>query len=173
MSLQFSRRSFLKYSALTAVAVAGSGLFTGCSWFDPDTPVTQGAGSMTVLKVTAAMGTYDETAKTYTAPDITGTKVTFPLKITNGRSHALCINPKNFYVTVTDTAGTSTTYGSSSVTLDDGKLYHTNLKTDRSVEGTLSVQLKSALKSGETITLTYLPDIEYNEYSMSWVLTRS
>ena len=31
MSLTFSRRSFLKYTAVAAVAVAGSSLFTGCS----------------------------------------------------------------------------------------------------------------------------------------------
>ena len=30
MSYTFSRRDFLKYSALTAVAVAGAGLLTGC-----------------------------------------------------------------------------------------------------------------------------------------------
>ena len=31
MTGEFSRRSFLKYTALTAVAVAGSSLLTGCS----------------------------------------------------------------------------------------------------------------------------------------------
>ena len=31
MSLTFSRRSFLKYTAVAAVAVAGSSMFTGCS----------------------------------------------------------------------------------------------------------------------------------------------
>ena len=30
MTGEFSRRSFLKYTALTAVAVAGSSLLTGC-----------------------------------------------------------------------------------------------------------------------------------------------
>ena len=30
MSLEFNRRSFLKYSAAAAVAVAGSSLLTGC-----------------------------------------------------------------------------------------------------------------------------------------------
>lgn len=31
MSYTFSRRDFMKYTALTAVAVAGAGMFTGCS----------------------------------------------------------------------------------------------------------------------------------------------
>ena len=37
MSYTFSRRDFLKYSALTAVAVAGAGLLTGCEIQDPTT----------------------------------------------------------------------------------------------------------------------------------------
>ena len=35
MTGEFSRRSFLKYTALTAVAVAGSSLLTGCSGYAP------------------------------------------------------------------------------------------------------------------------------------------
>ena len=34
MSLAFSRRSFLKYSAVAAVAVAGASLFSGCDQTD-------------------------------------------------------------------------------------------------------------------------------------------
>lgn len=32
MSYTFSRRDFMKYTAVAAVAVAGSSMFTGCSW---------------------------------------------------------------------------------------------------------------------------------------------
>ena len=39
MSYTFSRRDFLKYSAMTAVAVAGAGLLTGCEIQDPNNPV--------------------------------------------------------------------------------------------------------------------------------------
>ena len=38
MSYTFSRRDFMKYSALTAVAVAGSSMFTGCSSGNPNQP---------------------------------------------------------------------------------------------------------------------------------------
>lgn len=38
MSLEFSRRSFMKLTALTAVAVAGSSLLSGCS--DSDSAIT-------------------------------------------------------------------------------------------------------------------------------------
>ena len=39
MSYTFSRRAFLKYSAATAVAVAGAGLLGGCEYQDPRNPV--------------------------------------------------------------------------------------------------------------------------------------
>ena len=39
MSYTFSRRDFLKYSALTVVAVAGAGMLSGCEIQDPNNPV--------------------------------------------------------------------------------------------------------------------------------------
>ena len=38
MSYTFSRRDFMKYSAVAAVAVAGSSMFTGCSTTNPNRP---------------------------------------------------------------------------------------------------------------------------------------
>ena len=39
MSYTFSRRDFMKYSAVAAVAVAGSSMFTGCGSFsNPNRP---------------------------------------------------------------------------------------------------------------------------------------
>ena len=53
MTGEFSRRSFLKYTALTAVAVAGSSLLTGCSGY---APVQHAVGtSNTVLKVVSTL----------------------------------------------------------------------------------------------------------------------
>ena len=37
MSYTFSRRDFMKYTALTAVAIAGSGMLTGC--YTPNSPI--------------------------------------------------------------------------------------------------------------------------------------
>ena len=41
MSYTFSRRAFLKYSAATAVAVAGASLLGGCEYQDPQNPVSK------------------------------------------------------------------------------------------------------------------------------------
>lgn len=61
MSLAFSRRSFLKYSAVAAVAVAGASLFSGCDQTDTKNLYCDGAGSITVLQVKAVMGTMTKT----------------------------------------------------------------------------------------------------------------
>ena len=44
MSYTFSRRDFMKYTALTAVAIAGSGMLTGCS--NPNRPVGKAGDNM-------------------------------------------------------------------------------------------------------------------------------
>lgn len=47
MSYTFSRRDFMKYSALTAVAVAGSSLLTGCS--DPNQPTGKTGDKLKII----------------------------------------------------------------------------------------------------------------------------
>lgn len=55
MSYTFSRRDFLKYSAMTAVAVAGAGLLTGCEIQDPNNPVIKMLGYGTTLSTTGGL----------------------------------------------------------------------------------------------------------------------
>lgn len=47
MSYTFSRRNFMKYTALTAVAVAGAGLFTGCS--NPNQPTGKAGATLSII----------------------------------------------------------------------------------------------------------------------------
>ena len=88
MTGEFSRRSFLKYTALTAVAVAGSSLLTGCSGYAPVQTTVH--SSNTVLKVVSTLEqvTYDK--KT----NITS----FRLVVKNGRKNALEVTKANFAV---------------------------------------------------------------------------
>ena len=78
MSLAFSRRSFLKYSAVAAVAVAGASLFSGCDQTDTKNLYCDGAGSITVLQINAVLGTYDNDAKKYEDIDLTGASISSP-----------------------------------------------------------------------------------------------
>lgn len=177
MSFAFSRRSFLKYTAVAAVAVAGASLFTGCKIDTSDSynALRTTPGELTVLQVTAAMGTYDEASKSYTGPDgVTGTTITFPFKITNGRANPIYVNPNNFKATVLDAEGKVilAKYTASNGLSLEPSLCDTNLKKDASVSGKVKVTLDATLKAGQSIVLTYCPDLQYNEYSLNWKTTR-
>lgn len=170
MSFEFSRRNFMKYTAVAAVALAGASLFTGCkNSGDSYNLLKEGAGELTVLQVTAAMGKYDDKSKKYTAPDITGTTIKFPMKITNNRTNPIYVTPDNFKVVVTSSDGK--TVKKYSVTIEDA-LKDTNLKKGSSVSGKVTAQGVD-LKEGDVVVLTYCPDLQYNEYSLNWKLTVS
>lgn len=175
MSFAFSRRSFLKYTAVAAVAVAGASLFTGCKIDTSDSynALRTTPGELTVLQVTAAMGTYVEASKSYTAPVVTDTTIAFPFKITNGRANPIYVNPNNFKATVLDAEGkVIAKYTASNGLSLEPSLCDTNLKKDASVSGNVNLTLDAALEPGQSIVLTYCPDLQYNEYSLNWKTTR-
>lgn len=153
MTGEFSRRSFLKYTALTAVAVAGSSLLTGCSGY---APVQHAPGtSNTVLKVVSTLEQVECTA----------TSTTFKLVVTNGRNNALEVTKANFAVKA------------------EGYLAYQNDKLQVIYPDSLSHQVKqgetftyyvkakglNALTDGP-VTLTYYPDLQYSEFSANWEL---
>ena len=176
MSFAFSRRSFLKYTAVAAVAVAGASLFTGCKIDTSDSynALRTTPGELTVLQVTAAMGTYVEASKSYTAPDVTGPTIAFPFKITNGRANPIYVTPNNFKATVLNAKDeVITKYTASNGLTLDATLCDTNLKKDASVSGNVKVTLGAALEPGQSIVLTYCPDLQYNEYSLNCKTTRA
>ena len=156
MTGEFYRRSFLKYTALTAVAVAGSSLLTGCSGY---APVQHAPGtSNTVLKVVSTLDRveYDEDTNT----------TLFRLVVTNGRVNALELTKANFAVKA------------------DGYLAYQNNKLAVTSPDALSHQVKqgetvtyhvrakglNALTDGP-VTLTFYPDLQYSEFNANWELT--
>ncbi len=155
MTGEFSRRSFLKYTALTAVAVAGSSLLTGCSGY---APVQHAPGtSNTVLKVVSTLDWVE-----YKEDDNT---TLFRLVVTNGRKNALEVTKANFAVKA------------------EGYLAYQNDKLQVIYPDSLSHQVKqgetftyyvkakglNALTDGP-VTLTYYPDLQYSEFSANWEL---
>lgn len=176
MSFAFSRRSFLKYTAVAAVAVAGASLFTGCKIDTSDSynALRTTPGELTVLQVTAAMGTYVEASKSYTGPKVTTDTrtIAFPFKITNGRANPIYVTPNNFKATVLNAKDeVIAKYTASNGLTLDPSLCDTNLKKDASVSGHVNLTLKPALEAGQSIVLTYCPDLQYNEYSLNWKTT--
>lgn len=97
MSYTFSRRDFLKYSALTAVAVAGAGLLTGCEIQDPNNPVIKKLGYGTTLGTTGGL------LKSVDLDDKAGV---FTFVVKNNSDAPLRMNPNViFTVKVLDAAG--------------------------------------------------------------------
>ena len=155
MTGEFSRRSFLKYTALTAVAVAGSSLLTGCSGYAP--VQTTVPSSNTVLKVVTKLEQVEY--------DAANTTTIFKLTVTNGRKNALEVTKANFAVKA------------------DGYLADQNNKLEVTSPDALSHQVKqgetvtyhvmakglNALTDGP-VTLTFYPDLQYSEFSANWEL---
>jgi hypothetical protein len=169
MSLAFSRRSFLKYSAVAAVAVAGASLFSGCDQTDTKNLYCDGAGSITVLQINAVLGTYDDNAKKYKDIDLTGNSITFPFQITVGRTNNL---PIKAIVYGKDGKQKAKYVGGTSNELKiDASLLDTNLANSAINKGTIT--LNTSLAEGEKLVFTYCPDLQYAEYSMNWVLARA
>ena len=106
MSLEFNRRSFLKYSAVAAVAVAGSSLLTGCG--EDEYQKTGKIGDK--LKLMGTFQTYkttvgDKLAPTYTAAsgnDSATLKLTINIECTTDKV-PLCVTNGNFELTVNST----------------------------------------------------------------------
>ena len=159
MTGEFSRRSFLKYTALTAVAVAGSSLLTGCSGY---APVQHAPGtSNTVLKVVSTL----DMVECDTDDDGSNATTLFKLVVTNGRKNALEVTKANFAVKA------------------DGYLADQNNKLEVTSPDALSYQVKqgetvtyhvmakglNALTDGP-VTLTFYPDLQYPEFNANWEL---
>lgn len=99
MSYTFSRRDFLKYSAMTAVAVAGAGLLTGCEIQDPNNPVIKKLGYGTTLGTTGGL------LKSVDKDSTTGNGV-FTFTVKNNSDAPLLMTPNDiFTVKVLDAKG--------------------------------------------------------------------
>ena len=153
---EFSRRSFLKYTALTAVAVAGSSLLTGCSGY---APVQHAPGtSNTVLKVLSTLDRveYDEDTNT----------TLFRLVVTNGRNNALEVTKANFAVK----ADRYLAYQNDKLQVTSPDALSHQVKKGETVTYYVTAKGLNALTDGP-VTFTFYPDLEYSEFSANWELT--
>ena len=95
MSTVFSRRSFLKYTAVAAVAVAGTSLLGGCSGSGAETAIqTTYPSDNVVLKVKSTLEALEYNPKSGNA--------TFTIHIVNGRKNPIVVSPNRFAVKAYD-----------------------------------------------------------------------
>ncbi len=156
MTGEFSRRSFLKYTALTAVVVAGSSLLTGCGG---DAPVLRAVGtSNRVLKVVSKLEQVECDAASNTT--------TFKLVVTNGRNNALEVTKANFAIK----ADRYLAYQNDKLQVTSPDALSHQVKKGETVTYYVTAKGLNALTDGP-VTFTFYPDLEYSEFSANWELT--
>lgn len=160
MSYTFSRRDFLKYSALTAVAVAGAGLLTGCEIQDPNNPVIKKLGYGTTLGTTGGL------LKSVDKDSTTGNGV-FTFTVKNNSDAPLRMDPnESFVVKVLDKDGNSKwnnlfNLSIAAVPGKDGNapdiLPELPARTVGEYKVRVPLYASSAPKSEETLEFTFIP----------------
>lgn len=170
MSYVFSRRDFLKYSALTAVAVAGAGLLTGCEFQDPSNPMYEVGKKISIGNTTAQLTLATE-------KQLDGQ---FKIRIANGGDQPLLIEPSRFNVSVTTTTnekGNSTVvynsaYPGNSIVFDNVEVTSgslPNLYKNGDVTLTLTATNFQVPPSGSyTMIFQYIPVGSQSEMSLRW-----
>ena len=168
MSYTFSRRAFLKYSAVTAVAVVGAGLLNGCEYQDPKNPVCKTLpGAITSdLQLKAGLRSMK----------IENSTCTMTVDIQGSRSRSFMLNTNCFSVAVigvTENGETVRRYFS----MNEGGVKFRNAtsmiinKKNPMVEGLELVATNFPnLQDGDTVMFQYIP--EASNYSMNWEITK-
>lgn len=159
MSLEFNRRSFLKYSAAAAVAVAGSSLLVGCG--EDEYQKTGKIGS--TLKLMGTFRTYKTTdvaagqyAPTYNASTPTESfKCTVNIKCTT-KKVPLYVTNECFELTVTR-GTTEKNYAKQYITITDPEF---DLKESEDAKDFKLTITSVDIKAGDKVELKYWPRIQ-------------
>ena len=157
MSLEFNRRSFLKYSAAAAVAVAGSSLLVGCG--EDEYQKTGKIGS--TLKLMGTFKTYKSTdaANGGKAPAYDATNNTFTCTVNikcTTKKVPLYVTNECFELTVTR-GTTETNYAKQYIKVDHEEY---DLKESEDAKD-FTLTIKDVdIQAGDTVELKYWPRIQ-------------
>ena len=175
MSTVFSRRSFLKYTAVAAVAVAGTSLLGGCSGSGAETAIqTTYPSDNVVLKVKSTLESLEY--------DPTSGNATFTIHIVNGRKNPIVVSPNRFAVKAYDKNNNcianifvGSTQGSLNAALVPG--YTNPISRGKECICTVIASGLPVMKAEDTecpiasLRIIYTPDTEYNEYTANWIIS--
>lgn len=186
MSYTFSRRDFMKYSAVAAVAVAGSSMFTGCgSISNPNRPfAVYNAAEDSQLSFSGKSGgflgfggTQDylvlKKGASYTSGTLNLEFTHYP--ISQGTSAiASCYQLK--YVTED---GNHYVTSANGVASDSGKGLETNKETQVKVTVTIPADVTAAVKKAKAVYIQYFPrnnalgreDDTFSDVYATWEIT--
>lgn len=164
MSYTFSRRAFLKYSAATAVAVAGASLLGGCEYQDPKNPVckTLPGAIKSDLNVIAGLKSMKIESNT----------CRLEVDIESARANPIRLTTDCFSIAVKDSEGKSRYF---SMNYGDVQILNAeNLRIEQKKPITLHLAAANfpELQDGDTVLFQYIPIRDNSEYSMIWEITK-
>ena len=163
MSYTFSRRAFLKYSAATAVAVAGASLLGGCEYQDPKNPVckTLPGAIKSDLQVIAGLKSMK----------IENGTCTLEVDIESARANPIRLVTDCFSIAVKDSEGNQRYFSlRNGVQILDAE--NSRIEQKKPITIHLAVANFPELQDGDTVLFQYIPIRENSEYSMNWEITK-
>jgi len=164
MSYTFSRRAFLKYSAATAVAVAGASLLGGCEYQDPQNPVSKKLPSAITSELQVIAG--------LKSMKIAGGTCTLEVDIESARANPIRLTTDCFSIAVKDSEGKSRyfsmNYGGVRILDAENSL----IQQKKPITIHLAADHFPTLEEGQTVVFKFMPIRENSEYSMTWEITK-
>lgn len=164
MSYTFSRRAFLKYSAATAVAVAGASLLGGCEYQDPNNPVCKTLPGAIESKLQVIAGLRSMKIEKGTC--------TMEVDIESARTNPIPLDSNRFSVAVKDADGNSRYFSltKGGVQILDAK--DSRIEKNKPITIHLAAYNLPILNDDDTVVFQYIPIRENSEYSMNWEISK-
>ena len=170
MSYTFSRREFLKYSAATAVAMAGASLLGGCEYQDPNNPVSKKVNSYLDSALQLRAGLRDMKIENGTC--------TLTVDIQSARENPFKLYPSCFSVSVIGVDAEGKTF-QRYFSMNEGGVKFLNAtsilvsKKNPKVEGLKLVAPNFPdLQDGDTVLFQYIPESNMSNFSLNWEITK-
>ena len=163
MSYTFSRRAFLKYSAATAVAVAGASLLGGCEYQDPQNPVckTLPGAIKSDLQVIAGLKSMKIEKGT----------CTLEVDIESARANPIPLTTDCFSIAVKDSEDNQRYFSlRNGVQILDAE--NSLIEQKKPITIHLAAANFPELQDGDTVLFQYIPIRENSEFSMTWEITK-
>lgn len=164
MSYTFSRRAFLKYSAATAVAVAGASLLGGCEYQDPKNPVckTLPGAIKSDLQVIAGLKSMK----------IENGTCTLEVDIESARANPIRLVTDCFSIAVKDSEGKSRYFSMNNGGVQILDAENSRIEQKKPITVHLEASNFPKLQDDDTVLFQYIPIRENSEYSMTWEITK-
>lgn len=164
MSYTFSRRAFLKYSAATAVAVAGASLLGGCEYQDPKNPVSKELPSAIKSDLQVIAGLRSMKIEKGTC--------TLEVDIESARANPIRLVTDCFSIAVKDSEDNQRYFSLKNGGVQILDAENSRIEQKKPVTLHLAASNFPELQDGDTVLFQYIPIRENSEYSMNWEITK-